>query len=114
MKMIAMMLTMMVLFLGGILIGINQVNKGVVETRGYTTDGFEGAVDSDVTEEGTYQVSLMGEDFQQVDLEEKEEKYDAIQSTHFTQKLAGNLESGVKWFYNKMIDSAYQLTQVFF
>ncbi|WP_170287608.1 DUF3679 domain-containing protein [Aquibacillus halophilus] len=112
MKMIVTMLLMMVLFLGGVLIGIDKASEGVVQTRGYSTTSE--AVNATADDEGVLEINVMGENFQQIDLEKKQEQYEAVQSSHLTQKVAGNLESGVKWFYNQMIHSAYQLVQVLF
>lgn len=105
---------MVILFLGGVLFGIDQASEGITATRGYSDASVDHAVESDITEQGSYQVKVMGRDFQQVDLHEKQQKYKDIESSNFTQKLAGGLEHGVQWFYNKMIISAYQLVQAFF
>ncbi|MBM7569608.1 DUF3679 domain-containing protein [Aquibacillus albus] len=114
MKMIVMMLTMIVLFLTGILIGIDQANGGITKTRGYVSQDMDKAIESNLSTDGKYEIKVMGNDFQQINLNEKEEKYQAVQSSHFTQQLAGNLEYVVKWFYNQIIHSAYQLAQAFF
>ncbi|WP_186576459.1 DUF3679 domain-containing protein [Aquibacillus kalidii] len=112
-KMIMTALTMLVLFLGGVLFGIEQANEGVLQTRGYSSD-LEEAVKSEVTEGGSYEVEVMGKKFEQVDMDKKEQQYEEIESNHLMQKVATNLESGVKWFYNQVIHSAYQLSQAFF
>ncbi|MDC3415576.1 DUF3679 domain-containing protein [Aquibacillus salsiterrae] len=113
-RIMTMFLLMVVLFLGGVVFGIDRANKGVANTRGYSPQSFNNAIEVDASSDDQYEIKVMGENIQQVDLRDKQEKYEAIQSNHFTQALAGNLEYGVKWFYNKMIQSAYQLTQSFF
>lgn len=113
-RMMTLLLAMIVLFLGGVLFGIERANEGVTNTRGYTTSTMNDAIQVNSPNEGQYEIKVMGKNFQQVNLQDKEEKYEAIQSSHFTQALAGNLEFGVKWFYNKMIHSAYQLADSFF
>ncbi|MCT2537618.1 YqxA family protein [Aquibacillus koreensis] len=113
MRVFVTMLLMMVLFLGGVLLGIDKANEGVSNTRGYSTGSFEEAIQAEQTEDGAYEIEVMGEDFKQVSVEEKKVEYEEVQSTHFTQKLAGGLESSVKWFYNQIVQSAYQLAQAF-
>ncbi|MDL4841485.1 DUF3679 domain-containing protein [Aquibacillus rhizosphaerae] len=113
-KVLVSMLLMVILFMGGVLFGIDQANEGIANTRGYTATNFEDAIDSGINEDGSYEVNVMGEDFEQINLEDKELEYEEVQTNHFTQKLAGNLENSVKWFYNQVIDTAYQIAQVFF
>ncbi len=108
------MLIMLVLFLGGVLFGITQANQGMVETRGYEKADAEDVVNSSVEENGAYQIEVMGQDFEQLNLEKKQETYETVQTGHLTQKVAGGLETGVKWFYNGVIEGAYQFVQAFF
>ncbi len=104
---------MLVLFFGGILVGIDKASEGIIETRGYSVSDDD-AIGSQVDENGKAEVNVMGENLQQINLENKQEEYQEVQSTHLTQKVAGNLERGVKWFYNQLIHTAYQLVQAFF
>ncbi|WP_138415690.1 DUF3679 domain-containing protein [Aquibacillus sediminis] len=113
-KFIITLLIMIILFLGGVLFGIDQASEGVTSVRGYTDSTVEKAVETNKTEQGAHQVKVMGRDFQQVNLEEKQQEYEQMESSHFIQTIAGGLEHGVQWFYNKMIISVYQLVQAFF
>lgn len=105
MKTIISLLLMVVLFLGGVLFGIDQANNGSLQTKGYAGGEILRAVESDFSQEDKYEEQVK---------EENTEQYKEIQSSHLTQKLAGELENGVKWFYNQVVYTVYQLVQVFF
>ncbi|MDC3413330.1 YqxA family protein [Aquibacillus sp. 3ASR75-11] len=113
-KTIITLLMMIILFLGGTLFGIDQASEGIIQTRGYATADVKEAVQPSRDEAGNVEVELLGKDLQQVTFEEKEQEFQEIESSNFTQKLAGSMEKGVSSFYNLMIQSVYQLVQVFF
>ena len=108
------MLLMVILFLGGVLFGVDQASEGITKTRGYSDESVQQAVESNISDDGTYQVKVMGQDFQQINVEEKEQKYQQTESSQLPQKLASTLESAVQWVYNQMIVSVYQIVQAFF
>ncbi|WP_158633987.1 DUF3679 domain-containing protein [Radiobacillus deserti] len=113
-KMLATMLVMVLLFLGGVLFGIDQASEGVTEIRGYSTDSLKEAVQTDKNKQDNYQIEVMGQEFEQVSVEDKEEKFQEIDDSHMTQKIAGTLEQSVKWVYNGLIQSAHELVKSFF
>ncbi|WP_026569892.1 MULTISPECIES: hypothetical protein [Sediminibacillus] len=99
------LLIMVLLFLGGILTGINQVSEGtdrptsVVEL---VSGKDEKAPLITVKEPETESVLAADRD------------YEPVEETHFTQKLAAALGSFLSWLYNQLIVAIYQLVQVFF
>ncbi|WP_179107143.1 DUF3679 domain-containing protein [Sediminibacillus massiliensis] len=114
MKTIVLLLSMTILFLSGVLLGINQANKGIENTQGYSAGGLEEVIQTSSNEQGKERVEILGEDFETVEMEERRTEYEEIQASHFTQKIAVGLESGIKWVYNQLIQTVYQLIQVFF
>ncbi|UFT97830.1 YqxA family protein [Radiobacillus kanasensis] len=113
-KMLIGMLIMVLLFLGGVLFGIDQASEGVTEIRGYTTSSLKEAVQTGENNQEEYQIEVMGQDFEQVSVEEKQEKFEEMESEHMTQKIAGAMEHSVKWFYNGLVKSAHEIVQTFF
>lgn len=105
---------MIVLFLSGVLLGLNQASLGMIQLRGYTNASFEEAVQTRQLTTGNYEVQVLGKGFEQVPVEAKQRVYDEIQSSHGIQKVAFMLEKTVKWAYNQVIFLVYQLVQVFF
>ncbi len=107
-------LIMIILFLGGVLVGVNQASLGLIKMRGYESDSFQEAVQTRHADTGEIEVKVLGRDFQQVSVDQKQQKYEELQSSHGIQKIAVGLENSVQWVYNQMIMMVYQLVQVFF
>jgi len=108
------LLVMVILFLGGVLVGMNQASQGMIKMRGFESETFQEAVQTRHVDTGEVEVKVLGQDFQQVSMDEKQRKYDALQSSHGIQKVAVTLEKSVQWMYNQMIMVVYQFVQVFF
>lgn len=107
-------LVMIILFLGGVLVGMNQASMGLIKMRGYENASFQEAVQTRHVDTDQIEVKVLGQDFQQVSLEKKQQQYDELQTSHGIQKVALTLEKSVQWVYNQMIMMVYQLVQVFF
>ncbi|MFD1018817.1 DUF3679 domain-containing protein [Thalassobacillus hwangdonensis] len=110
---IAFILFMMVLFLGGALFGINQASEGVIQTRGYTSDSLQDALEIKQQDSDAYEVTVMGVPLEQEGLEEKMTQY-KDQATHSSVKVAQVLEKGVNTVYNVVIDSMAALVEPLF
>ncbi|KGP73181.1 DUF3679 domain-containing protein [Pontibacillus yanchengensis] len=107
-------LIMVILFMSGVLLGMNQASLGMIQMRGFSDTNFHEAIKTQQPTSSNYEVEVLGKEFQQVPVEEKQQVYADMQITHGVQKLAFTLEKGVKWVYNTMIFVVYQLVQVFF
>ncbi|QHE53046.1 DUF3679 domain-containing protein [Pontibacillus sp. HMF3514] len=107
-------LVMVILFLGGVLVGMNQASQGMIKMRGFESETFQEAVQTRHVDTGKVEVKVLGQDFQQVSMDEKQKKYEELQSSHGIQKVAVTLEKSVQWLYNQMIMVVYQFVQVFF
>lgn len=113
-RMIILSLVMMMLFLVGVLFGIEQASVGMVKLRGYSDQSLHEAVQTESAPNGKYEVKVMGRDFTQVSLDEKQVLYQNVTESHFTEKMAVVLEKSVKWFYNQVIFVIYQLIELVF
>ncbi|QTM99883.1 hypothetical protein ERJ70_11610 [Sediminibacillus dalangtanensis] len=104
-KVLFSLLIMVLLFLGGMLTGINQVAKG--------PDGTV-VVDEEisVSDKKPPLITIKEPEAESVLAASKD--YEPVKETHFTQKLAAALGSFLNWFYNQVIAVIYQLVQVFF
>ncbi len=107
-------LVMIILFLGGVLIGMNQASLGMIEMRGYESESLQEAVQTSHVDTDDVEVKVLGQDFQQTPVDTKQKKYEELQTSQGIQKIAVNLEKSVQWVYNQMILMIYQLVQVFF
>ncbi|WP_156111430.1 DUF3679 domain-containing protein [Pontibacillus halophilus] len=107
-------LFMLVLFLAGILVGINQASLGMIQIRGYSDQSFQEAIQTTEADDGTVEVEVMGQSFQQVQLDEKKQQFDETYETQGIQKLALSLGNFVKGVYNLVLSLVYQLVQLIF
>lgn len=107
-------LFMVVLFLSGVLIGLNQASLGMIQMRGFSDHSFEEAVQTRKLNTGNYEVQVLGQGFQQVPIEAKQRTYQEIQTSHGLQKVAFAIEKSVKWVYNTVIFMIYQFVQAIF
>ncbi|MCD5323633.1 MULTISPECIES: DUF3679 domain-containing protein [Pontibacillus] len=107
-------LIMIVLFLGGVLVGMNQASIGMIQMRGFSNGTFQEAVQTEKLETGDYEVQVLGRDFQQVSVQEKQQQYQEHNEARGLQKVAVMLEKAVNWAYNTVIYTIYHLFQVFF
>ncbi|MCP8616919.1 DUF3679 domain-containing protein [Salirhabdus salicampi] len=101
---------MLILFLGGVIVGFDQAGKGMNKIRGDNVDSYD-AVKTIESDNDNIEVEVLGQSIEQLSLGEKRLDYQKVKESHFTEKVATTVEKGVKWVYNKMIESVYQLTE---
>ncbi|MFC0522549.1 DUF3679 domain-containing protein [Pontibacillus salicampi] len=107
-------LLLIILFLSGVLLGMNQASLGIIEMRGFSNDSLQEAVKTNPSKGSSYEVEVLGQGFEQVSVEEKQKAYAEMQTDHGVQKLAFALEKAVKWVYNTIIFIVYQFVQIFY
>ncbi|GGD04355.1 DUF3679 domain-containing protein [Pontibacillus salipaludis] len=107
-------LIMIVLFLGGVLVGMNQASIGMIQMRGFSSGTFQEAVQTEKLETGDYEVQVLGKDFGQVSVQEKQQQYEDHNEARGLQRLAVTLESVVNWVYNTIIYTIYHIFSAFF
>ncbi|MRG86652.1 hypothetical protein [Salinibacillus xinjiangensis] len=103
---------MVILFLGGVIVGFDQAGTGMNNLSGNDVNEYDAVEASKQGDD--YQVDLLGESFEQKPIEEKKEEYQDINQGLFTEKLAATVEGGVKWFFNMLIEGAYQISELFY
>jgi hypothetical protein len=103
---------MVILFLGGVIIGFDQAGSGMNELRGNNETSFDALEVS--KNDDQYEVEVFGQTLEKESLQEKKESYDDINGDFFLEKLAVTVEKSVQWFYNLLIDGAYQITELFY
>ncbi|SDK53172.1 hypothetical protein [Sediminibacillus albus] len=108
------LLIMAVLFLGGMLTGIHQTSTGSLINQEYPTENAGQLIHTNLDKQDAELMEKSQEESPLQVLESTREKPEAIESSHFTQKLAGALEGVMTWVYNQLIVSAYELVQVLF
>ncbi|MBB6454333.1 hypothetical protein HNQ94_002808 [Salirhabdus euzebyi] len=104
---------MIILFLGGVIVGFDQAGSGMNKLRGNDVESYD-ALQTVKTEDNQFGVEVLGQTFTQESIDEKREEYKEIKEDVFTEKLAFALEKIVKWFYNILIQGAYQISQLFY
>ncbi len=101
---------MIILFLGGVILGFNQAGKGMDKVRGNDNPQYDAV---EVNDDGEV-VEMFGESIKDDSLEEKKEQYADINEDFITEKIASAIEKGVKWFFNIIVEGAYQVVQLFY
>lgn len=83
--------------------------------RGFSNQSFHEAIQTkESAQPSEYEVEVLGEPYEQVSVEERQETYEEMQTSHGILKLAFGLERFVQWLYNSFIYLVYQLVQVFY
>ncbi|WP_053219113.1 hypothetical protein [Virgibacillus senegalensis] len=99
---------MVLLFLFGMLTGINQVSEEPVG------EGSGNGQNIRLVSEKEKVPLVTVQEPEEDSILAASKDYEPVKETHLTQKLAASLGSFLSWFYNQMIAAIYQLVQVFF
>ena len=78
----------------GIILGMNQANKGMLSMKGYQDSSFQSPFILQQIDEGKIEATVMGNDVGQFDLEDRKEKLEEIKTYNILSK-AGKMLANV-------------------
>ncbi|MEQ6389393.1 DUF3679 domain-containing protein [Bacillaceae bacterium S4-13-58] len=113
------MLTLISLFLFGVIFGINQASQGILSIKGYEGGNWTEAVQvkdnvKGETNDESYVVEVMGKTFEQQSLKEKQSIYQTNYEETTTQKIAGTFQKTIQWGYNQLVFIMHEVAGLLF
>jgi Protein of unknown function (DUF3679) len=105
-------LLMVILFLGGVILGFDKAGEGMSRVRGDNSDKFDALQVS--TDGDDYEVAVMGDSLNKKSLEDKKAEYRDISEDFFVEKIAKMIELSIKWLFTLIIESAYEIAELFY
>lgn len=95
------LLTTVLLF--GILLGMQQANKGMKEMQGYNDPSIEAVIQVKEKENGENETAVLGETVMNQSLEEKMKDLEKIESFNLFSTAGKKLSEGVSFIFEKII-----------
>ncbi|RAK22449.1 uncharacterized protein DUF3679 [Anoxybacillus vitaminiphilus] len=101
-------LAAVILFVG-VLLGMQQANKGLKQMKGYADPSFQEVIRLSEDDKGEIEASIMGNTIKSEDLEDKKKKLEEMKTFNIFSEFGKQLADGVRYGMKQLLHIAGQL-----
>ncbi|WP_017755846.1 YqxA family protein [Calidifontibacillus oryziterrae] len=87
----------------GVLIGMQQVNEGLHQMKGFDDHTFDSAFQLKKDDAGEVQASILGREFSTFDIEQKQKKLEEMKAFHFFSQLGSHAASFITELFQQLV-----------
>jgi hypothetical protein len=103
-------LAVAILFVG-VLLGMQQANKGLKQMKGYDDPSFQEVIRLSEDDKGEIEASIMGNTIKSEDFEDKKKKLEEMKTFNIFSELGKQLADGVCYGIKQLLNIAGRLFQ---